>query len=108
MCRIELQVIADNSEMFTKKFAGWLPDNFHVYDAFVLEAHKLIERGFDHYSARTILHYLRHRSALIQHSNDGWKLNNDYSPYMARLFDLMHPHLAGLFEYRETPAVHSK
>jgi hypothetical protein len=105
MSRIELQLVAENSALFTKKFAVWLPENFVVYDAFVDETFKLIERGFTHYSARTILHYLRHHTAISQHSNDGWKLNNDYSPYMARLFDLMHPHLSGLFEYRETPAV---
>lgn len=104
MCRTELQVLADNSELFTKKFAAWLPDNFHVYDAFVDETFKIIACGFEHYSARTILHYLRHHSAVTENSSAGWKLNNDYSPYMARLFDLMNPHLAGLFEYRETPA----
>jgi hypothetical protein len=105
MRRVELQRVADNGELFTKRFAAWLPENLHVYDAFVDEAFKLIECGFSHYSARTILHYLRHHSAITQRSNDGWRLNNDYSPYLARLFDLMHPHLSGLFEYRETPAV---
>lgn len=97
--------MAQNEGLFTKKFAAWLPNNFHVYDAFVEETLKIIRHGFSHYSARTILHYLRHHTAVSENSNSQWKLNNDYSPYMARLFDLMHPHLAGLFEFRETPAV---
>lgn len=105
MCRIELSVAAEHEELFTPKFLAWLPANFHVYDAFCEETLKVIGLGFSHYSARTILHYLRHHTALAECNSEGWKLNNDFSPYLARLFDLMNPHLAGLFEYRHTPAV---
>lgn len=94
--------------MFTDKFIAWLPDNWHVWDAFVEETFKIIACNTRHYSARTILHYLRHHTTVTERSDSGWKLNNDYSPYLARLFDLKYPQLAGLFEYRETPAVFYK
>ena len=60
--------------------------------------------GFKHYSARTILHVLRHHSAL-QENGTPWKVNDHASPYLARLFDLRYPAHAGLFEKRETKAV---
>ena len=99
-----LTVMAEHEALFTDKFRGWLPDNLHVYEAFEAEALKLIRRGFKHYSARTILQVLRHHSATAENSSEGWKLDNDHCPYLARLFDLMNPAHVGLWEYRETKA----
>ena len=91
-------------EKFTTEFADYLPENVHVWDAFEREAFAVIRNGFKHYSARTILHVMRHHSATAETGSE-WKLNNNVSPYFARLFDLMHPVHAGLFEKRETKAV---
>lgn len=91
--------------VFPKDFIDWIPHNWHVYDAFVGEAFNVIDLGFKHYSSRTIIHFLRHHSAVREQS--GWKLNNDHSPYLARLFDLQFPHLTGLWEYRDTPKTRS-
>jgi hypothetical protein len=90
---------------FTAEFLAYLPENLHVYDAFEREAMRIIRRGFKHYSARTIIHVLRHHSALEENGGDGWKLNNNVSPYLARLFALIHPAHSDLFEYREAKAV---
>lgn len=94
-----------NVDKFTTEFRSWLPDNLHVYDEFEREALKVIARGFKHYSARTIIHVFRHHSALQEHRGKGWKLNDHHSPYLARLFDLLHPEHVGLWEMRETKAV---
>lgn len=94
-----------NAELFTDEFKAYLPDNLHVFEAFEREALKVIARGWKHYSARTILHVLRHHSALAEHGGEGWKLNNNHSPYFARLFDLLYPQHVGLWEMRETKAV---
>jgi hypothetical protein len=99
-----VSVMLQHEHMFTKDFLRYLPDNLHVYEAFESEAFKVIQEGFEHYSARTIVHFLRHHSALIESDNGGWKINNNHSPYLARLFDLMHPEHVGLWEYRETKA----
>lgn len=90
---------------FTPEFMAYLPDNLHVYEAFEREALRIVARGFAHYSARTILHVLRHHSALQEDAGGQWKLNNNVSPYLARLFALDHPAHENLFEYREAKAV---
>lgn len=94
-----------HAEKFTSDFLErWLPENLHVWTAFELEAMHVIRAGFKHYSARTILHVLRHHSALQEKGGQGWKINDHVSPYLARLFDLMNPEHAGLFEFREAKA----
>jgi hypothetical protein len=90
-------------EQFTDDFIAYLPDNEHVFEAFRDEAMKVRRMGFKHYSARTIVESLRHRSALAE-TGGPWKLNNDNTPYLARLFDLMHPEHAGLWEFRRVKA----
>lgn len=99
-----VKVMMDSKEKFTTEFMDWLPDNLHVWDAFVEETMKIRRRGYKHYSARTIVHVLRHHSAISETSRE-WKINNNHSPYLARLFDLMFPHYVGMWEYRETKKV---
>ena len=89
----------DHKEKFSDEFIEWFPDNEHVWNAFVDEAFKIHKKGFKHYSAKTIIHVLRHHSAVAENGSE-WKINNNHSPYLARLFDLVYPHKAGLFEYR--------
>lgn len=83
------------------EFVEWLPNNLHIWDAFVAEAFKIVRKGFTHYSARTIIHVLRHHSALEEKDGE-WKINNNHSPYLARLFALRYPQYEQLFEYRST------
>lgn len=94
-------LLRENRDQFSDDFVFWLPENMHIFQAFAIEATKIHSRGFKHYSARTIIHVLRHHSA-ISELNGQWKINNNYSPYLARLFDLAYPHMAGMFEYRTT------
>lgn len=83
------------------EFIEWLPNNMHIWDAFVAEAFKIIRKGFKHYSARTIIHVLRHHSAISEKDGE-WKINNNHSPYLARLFALRYPQHEDLFKYRLT------
>ncbi len=93
-----------NPEQFSPRFMGYLRENLHVYRAFEREALRMAREGHRHYSARTIIEVLRHHSALAEKSG-AWKLNNDNTPYLARLFMLAHPKRAYLFEFRETRGV---
>ena len=93
-----------HADQFTPAFLAYLPENLHVYDAFEREAMRVAHRGFEHYSARTIIEVLRHNSALAERSGP-WKLNDWHTPYLARLFALLNPAFAGLFEFRITKAV---
>lgn len=99
-----LLVAQQHADQFTPVFMAYLPENLHVYDAFEREAMRVVRRGFKHYSARTIIEVLRHNSALAE-SGGPWKLNDHATPYLARLFALINPAFAGLFEFRITKAV---
>lgn len=91
--------------MFTKEFMDFLSANVSLYQAFEAQALEIVRLGFKHYSARTIIHYMRHHTALTQRGGGEWKINNNVSPYMARLFSELNPKHADLFEYRVTKAV---
>lgn len=97
-----LKIIEDNRDQFSNEFIEWLPKNEHVWRAFVKETNKVISVGFKHYSARTIIHVLRHHSALVENGTP-WKISNNSSPYLARLFALAYPDFAGIFHYKATP-----
>lgn len=97
-----LSIANENSDLLCKEFLKWLPENEHVWSAFLLEVWRVRQRGFTRYSARTIVHFLRHHTNVTENSS-AWKINNNHSPYMARLYDLCFPELAGLWSYRETP-----
>lgn len=97
-----IKLIHDNREQFSAEFIDWFPKNEHVWKAFVRETNKVIAVGFKHYSARTIIHVLRHRSA-IEEKGTGWKISNNSSPYLARLFALAYPQFAEIFQYKQTP-----
>jgi len=94
-------IINENRDQFSDDFVDWLPENIPIFQAFCTEAIKISDIGYKHYSARTIIHFLRHHSALKE-KNSEFKINNNHSPYLARLFDLVYPNRAGLFEYRIT------
>ena len=94
----KIQLMLDNEEQFRDDFIFWVPTNEHIVDAFNDETFKVIRKGFKHYSGRTILEVLRHHSALSESGQ--WKLNNNYVPYLCRLFALTNPKYSDIFEYR--------
>src|SRR5205814_1218767 len=91
-----------HSPELPKGFATWIVDNAHVYDAFEREALSVAQRR-DRYSARTIIEFLRHHTLLAE-AGEGWKLDNDMAPGLARLFAILNPKHKGLFEFRERHA----
>lgn len=99
-----LLMAQQHTDQFTPRFLAYLPDNLHVYEAFERETIRVVRRGYEHYSARTIIEVLRHNSALAERSGP-WKLNDWHTPYLARLFALLNPAHAELFEFRVAKAV---
>lgn len=97
-----LDIVRANSDQFRADFTGWLSENHHIWQAFQREADKVWLRGRRHYSARTIIHYLRHETAMMD-SGVEFKINNNASPDMSRLYALLHPDRADLFETRVMP-----
>jgi hypothetical protein len=96
-----LMVVENNRSQLSAEFCEWMGENRHIWQAFVANTDRIIARGFTHYSARTIVEYIRHETALHQNGGDH-KLNNNITPYLSRLYDLCYPAKAGLFEYRVT------
>jgi len=95
-----LDILDTNRGLFTDEFCEWIVEHIHIFSAFATQAKyvKGVMRR-DHYSSRTIGEWLRHNSALRE-KGDGWKLNNDMFPDLARLCMLAYPELNGLFETR--------
>ena len=83
-------------------FAAWLEKNAHIYGAFEKESLSVAQRR-DRYSARTIVEYMRHHTLLAE-AGEGWKIDNDMAPGLARLFAILNPKHKGLFEFRERHA----
>lgn len=92
-------LIHEHADTFRPGFALWLRENRNVWRAFEREANRAWARGRRHYSARTIIEFLRHETALADDGAD-FKINGNNVPDLARLYRLRHPERAGLFETR--------
>ena len=97
-----LALVRQDRENFLPGFGGWLAENLHVWRAFEREADRVWRRGRRHYSARTLIEYLRHESTIADTGID-WKINNNIAPDLARLYRLRYPARADLFELRRMP-----
>jgi hypothetical protein len=89
-------------EQFRKGFADWLWDNLAIQRGLDQEALNIAAQGRTHYSAHTIIEYLRHHT-LLADKNGEFKINEKYSSSMARMFAHMNPKHADLFEFRVHP-----
>ena len=85
-----------------KNFEKWYPDNMHVIDAFEKEALYLKKYGKrERYSVYTIREKLRWDSLISENSSEDYKLNNNYSPCIARIIMHMNPVMEGMFQLRQ-------
>lgn len=88
--------------MKASKIRNFLDDNPHVFEMFEREAMRVWYKGFQHYSARTIIHYLRHMTAMEADPCGYFKVNNNLSPTLARDFLEKHPEIpVEFFETRK-------
>ena len=90
--------IAFKPDAFRPEFHTWLSDNFFLYEAFEREANRVATRRA-HWSANTVIEYLRHETMLRDVSSE-WKLDDRWVSSIARLYALMNPGHRDLFEYR--------
>lgn len=93
------KLIEQHGEKFKLGFDAWLKANWSIYLRFEDEAKKAAYSGRKHYSARTIVEFLRHQTALFE--KDGhFKINDHAAPDMARAFAVRNPVHHKLFEFR--------
>lgn len=74
--------------------------NFKAFEAFLAEAINVKRAGCEHYSARTIIHVLRHHSA-VEDSCHLFKINDHLSKPFALVSMALIDELSGMFETRE-------
>lgn len=94
-----LALIEQNAHYYHRQFPQWLRENWHVWVQFEREATRMRRAGREHYSAYTIVEYLRHSTALAQQGGD-FKLNANVVASLARLYVTAHPQAFGFFEFR--------
>lgn len=94
-----LRRVQTNHSLFRPDFLEWLEANFPVWERFEREANRVYDNGRTHYSARTIIEWMRHETDAREVGGD-WKINNSQVPMLARLFALMWPERKDLFEFR--------
>ncbi len=95
--RQAVELVKAQPTLFRPEFDAWLAANWLLWRRFEAEALKIARRR-QHWSARTIIEYLRHETGLRE---DGeFKVNNNAAPDCARLFAMLYPMYAKLFEFR--------
>lgn len=92
--------IAAKPDYFRDDFADWLRENWALYTAFERQALRVYKLGRKHYGANTIIEYMRH-STMLKDKDAEFKLNDKWTSSIARLFAMMNPLCADLFEFRE-------
>lgn len=81
-----------------ERFEAYHAENPHVYQQFKTFALQSAARR-PRFSARAIFHRMRWQSMI--EGNDEFKINNNYSPYYARMFEDEYPDMEGFFEKRK-------
>lgn len=85
---------------FQPDFQSWLDRNWHIWLAFARESSRIYARGRTHYSARTVIEWMRHETAMAEKGSQ-FKINNRYVPDLARLYQCFYPE-RHLFETRSS------
>lgn len=83
-----------------ERFHASYPEVFALFERFTLEA---IAAGATDCGAKAIWERVRWETRIREKRSDAecFRLNNNYTPYMARLFIQRHPEFDGLFATRK-------
>ncbi len=86
------------------EFEKFHAENPHVYRLFERFALRAINAGRPRLGAKAIFERLRWYTTVETRSSDDLKLNNNYTPFYARMFEEQHPDYAGFFSKRMSAA----
>lgn len=85
-----------------QKFKKWLPENMHIYAAFVRYAKQLKSAANrPYYSARAIWERLRWDTILEDRPDGTYKMSDLNMPFVAWLAMAAEPELRGMFKKRK-------
>ena len=97
---IRVSLISDGySAEKVDQFIEYHTSNSKVWEEFQKLALDLIASGVAHYGAKAIQEVIRFHRAI--RSDAGYKVNNNYSSFYARVFCLKYPEHKDFFETRE-------
>ena len=74
------------------------PEVYRLFARFVAE---LLERGFTNYSADAVIHRVRWHTQVEARDGEGFKINDHFVAFYARLWMREHPEHEGFFRIRE-------
>lgn len=74
-----------------------------IYEWFHYFTMRVIGRGYKRHSARDIIHRIRWELR-IERTERRFKINNNWSPYYARMWETANPQYRGFFEKRTLTA----
>lgn len=74
-------------EIAGSKFTAWLSENWGIWESFYRLSDKMRTRGRRYYAARTVVEVMRWNYHLSDAADPDFKLNNNWTPMMARLYN---------------------
>lgn len=92
-------IFETNAERLKRKFWTYHRTNPHVYRQFCAYTWELIRAGRTRLGSQMIIERMRWESAVT--GDDGFKINNNYAAYYARLFEAQYPQFKGYFTTRK-------
>ncbi len=90
-----------------RQFDKFHADNPQVYKLFCKFAREVLRQGYVAYSSRAIVHRIRWHTRVETTAYDGFKINNNHSPYYGRLWMKRHPMHPEFFKTRGYSEEHS-
>lgn len=92
----------DTRSRLQKDFVEFDAANPDVWREFRGMALRLIEEGYKHYGAKSIIEAIRFHRNVSKHTGGGpFRINNNLTAYYARKFHKKYPQYNGFFETRE-------
>lgn len=88
----------------TSEFLQYHDRHPDIWKAFERKTFEAINRGFRNYGVGAIFELLRWETGVGSDGKDGFKLNNNWRAYYARLFEAKYPQHRGFFRNRESRA----
>jgi hypothetical protein len=83
-----------------ERFEKFHAENPHIYHYFVLYARQAKAAGYEHYGCHAIMQRVRWHMEIETRSDDGFKINNDFSSRYARRIMEQEPDLKCFFVTR--------
>ena len=105
-----IEIVDANPDNYRLGFNEWMPKNWHIIYRFFLEANRVWDSGRRHHSARDLCAFLRHETALEEArfpnriNPNGFKISNNSTPYLARLYLDIYPDRKTIFNLKELKA----